>query len=468
MTEVTSVISSQGDPIMSTFHAPRRRHVVLGLLVASLAATGCGGTTSSGTPAAAPGTTAAAGAEATTAKAAATTAAGAATTAAPATTTAGATTAAQAATGPATGAPIKLGVAVAQSGGGASLLGQDQVVGVKIAADYFNKQGGVNGRPIEIVLQDTLVDEAGAINAFNSLIADEKLVGIVGPTLSQQAFAADPIADKAGVPVIAPSNTAKGVPEIGDYIARVSAPVAKVAPGAIAAAKKVNPAIKKAVVAYAQNDAFSKSETGTFQEAVKANGIELSDPVLTFQTTDTDFTNQVNAVLDAKPELVVISGLVTDAGNFVRQLKETGYKGTIVVGNGMNTRRVFAVCQAQCDGVIIAQAYSNESKSTINTDYAKLYKDAKGELPLQVSAQAFTAVQVFIDALKALDKDAKLDTLAPKDLRTKLNAKILAGKYATVLGDISFEPNGELVQSSFYVAQIKMSAPDKGDFTYVS
>jgi branched-chain amino acid transport system substrate-binding protein len=455
---------------MSTFHVPRRRNVVLGLLVASLAATGCGGTTSSGTPAVAPGTTAAAGAAATTAKTAATTAGGGATTAAPAATTAaGATTAAApAASGPATGAPIKLGVAVAQSGGGASLLGQDQVVGVKIAADYFNKQGGVNGRPIEIVLQDTLVDEAGAINAFNALIADEKLVGIVGPTLSQQAFAADPIADKAGVPVIAPSNTAKGVPEIGDYIARVSAPVAKVAPGAIAAAKKVNPAIKKAVVAYAQNDAFSKSETGTFQEAVKANGIELSDPVLTFQTTDTDFTNQVNAVLDAKPELVVISGLVTDAGNFVRQLKETGYKGTIVVGNGMNTRRVFAVCQAQCDGVIIAQAYSNESKSTINTDYAKLYKDAKGELPLQVSAQAFTAVQVFFDALKALDKDAKLDTLSPKDLRTKLNAKILAGKYATVLGDISFEPNGELVQSSFYVAQIKMSAPDKGDFTYVS
>jgi branched-chain amino acid transport system substrate-binding protein len=466
MTEVTSVISSQGDPNMSTFHAPpRRRHIVLGLLVASIAATGCGGTTSSGTPAAAPGTTGTAGA--TTAKAATT--AGAATTAAPtATTAAAATSAAAAATGPATGAPIKLGVAVAQSGGGASLLGQDQVVGVKIAADYFNKQGGVNGRPIEIVLQDTLVDEAGAINAFNSLIADEKLVGIIGPTLSQQAFAADPIADKAGVPVIAPSNTAKGVPEIGDYIARVSAPVSKVAPGAIAAAKKVNPSIKKAVVAYAQNDAFSKSETGTFQEAVKANGIELSDPVLTFQTTDTDFTNQVNAVLDAKPELVVISGLVTDAGNFVRQLKETGYKGTIVVGNGMNTRRVFAVCQAQCDGVIIAQAYSNETKSTINTDYAKLYKDAKGELPLQVSAQAFTAVHVFVDALKALDKDAKLDTLSSKDLRTKLNAKILSGKYATVLGDISFEPSGEIVQPTFYVAQIKMSAPDKGDFTYVS
>jgi branched-chain amino acid transport system substrate-binding protein len=139
-----------------------------------------------------------------------------------------------------------------------------------------------------------------------------------------------------------------------------------------------------------------------------------------------------------------------------------------VVGNGMNTRRVFAVCQAQCDGVIIAQAYSNEEKSPINADYTRLYKEAKGETPLQVSAQAFTAVQVYVDALKALDKETKLDTLSIKDLRTKLNAKILSGKYATVLGDISFEPSGEIVQSSFYVAQIKMSAPDKGDFTYLA
>ncbi len=50
-------------------------------------------------------------------------------------------------------------------------------------------------------------------------------MAIVGPTLSQQAFAADPIANKAGVPVVGPSNTAQGIPQIGEYISRVSAPV---------------------------------------------------------------------------------------------------------------------------------------------------------------------------------------------------------------------------------------------------
>jgi branched-chain amino acid transport system substrate-binding protein len=387
------------------------------------------------------------------------------TTAAVGETTAAATDGAAA---PASGEPIRLGVAVAQTGGGAAALGQDQVIGVTLAEQFFNERGGVNGRPIEIVLQDTLVDEAGAINAFNTLLGDDSIVGIVGPTLSQQALAADPIADAAGVPVLAPSNTADGIPDIGDYVARVSAPVRVVAPNAIKAALDENPSIARAVVLFAQNDAFSKSETGIFQEAIVAEGIELVDPVLTFQTTDTDFTNQVNAVLDAAPDLVVISGLATDAGNLVRQLRETGYTGTIVAGNGMNTRNIFSVCQASCDGLIIAQAYSYSLDAPINDAFRELYVAEQNEEPLQIAAQAFTAVHVYVEALTAVDSASGLDTLDIATLRTELNTALLAGSYDTVLGPISFEPNGEIVQEQFYVARVEMTSDTDGDFTYVS
>ena len=123
-------------------------------------------------------------------------------------------------------------------------------------------------RPIKLIYQDTAGDEAGAINAFQSLINNDKVVGIVGPTLSQQAFAADKTAVQAKVPVLAPSNTAKGIPQIGPYVTRVSAPVAVVAPNAIKAALNINPNIKTVAVMFAQDDAFSKSETVTFQNAV--------------------------------------------------------------------------------------------------------------------------------------------------------------------------------------------------------
>lgn len=362
--------------------------------------------------------------------------------------------------------PIPIGIAVAQTSN-VALLGQEQVTGTKIAEAYFNKQGGINGTPIRLILQDTAGDEQGAINAFNTLISQDKVVGIVGPTLSQQAFSADPIAERAGVPVIAPSNTAKGIPQIGKYIARVSAPVAVVAPNAIDAALKINPQIKKVAVFFAQNDAFSKSETGTFQETVKQKGLELAT-VQTFQTTDTDFQSQVTNAINIKPDLIIISGLSADGGNLVKQLRELGYTGLIIGGNGLNTSNLLPVCKALCDGIIIAQAYSPEMKNEVNTTFRQLYTEQNKKEPPQFTAQAFTGVQVFVEALRTLDKTAKLSTLALPQLRTQLNDTLLTGKYVTPLGEISFTPEGEIVQKQFFVAQIKME-PDgnSGKFTFI-
>jgi len=361
---------------------------------------------------------------------------------------------------------IPIGIAFAQTSN-VALLGQEGTVGAKIAEAYFNKQGGINGTPIRLIFQDTAGDEQGAINAFNTLISQDKVVGIVGPTLSQQAFGADPIAERAGVPVIAASNTAKGIPQIGKYISRVSAPVAVVAPNAIEAALKINPQIKKVAVFYAQNDAFNKSETGTFQETVKQKGLELAT-VQTFQTTDTDFQSQITNAMNVKPDLIIISGLSADGGNLVKQLRELGYKGLIIGGNGLNTSNVLSVCKALCDGIIIAQAYSPELKNPINTEFRTIYLEQNKKEPPQFSAQAFTGVQVFVEALRTLDKTTKLSTLALPQLRTQLNDTLLAGKYETPIGEIAFTPEGEIIQKQFFVAQIKME-PDgnSGKFTFI-
>ena len=367
----------------------------------------------------------------------------------------------------ASGEPIPIGIAVAQTSN-VALFGQEQVAGAQVAEQYFNQKGGVNGRPIKLILQDTGGDEAGAINAFNTLINNYKVVGIVGPTLSQQAFAADPIADKAGVPVIAPSNTAKGIPQIGDYIARISAPVSAVAPNAVKAALNINPNIKKVVVLFAQNDAFSKSETVVFQQTV-TNTFKLDLlGVQTFQTTDTDFTTQATFVLGANPDMVIISGLAADSGNLVKQLRDLGYKGVIVGGNGLNTPNLFPVCKSACDGILVAQAYSYQSESDVNKAFREAFKAKQNKEPGQFSGQAFTAVQVFVEALAALDKQSPIASADLAQLRTALNKQILAGTYDTPLGAISFTPEGDINQKQFYVAQVKMS-PDgtSGAFEFI-
>ncbi|MFM6479063.1 MAG: ABC transporter substrate-binding protein [Microcystis panniformis] len=362
--------------------------------------------------------------------------------------------------------PIPIGAALAQTSN-LALLGQEQVIGVKMAETYFNKKGGVNGTPIKVIIQDVAGDEPGAINAINTLITQDKVVGILGPSLSQQAFAASPIADRAKVPILGPSNTAKGIPQIGEYVGRVSAPVAVVAPNAVKTALKIDPKIKKVAVFFAQNDAFSKSETETFQETLKSLNLDIVT-VQKFQTTDTDFQNQATAAINMKPDLVVISGLVADGGNLVKQLRQLGYQGLIIGGNGLNTSNIFPVCQAQCDGIIIAQAYNPELDNPINRDFVAAYTAENKKAPPQFTAQAFTGIQVFVEALKRVDDKNKLSTLSLEQIRQQLNQEILAGKYVTVLGDIAFTPEGEIIQDKFSVAQIKMDADGKnGKFTFV-
>jgi branched-chain amino acid transport system substrate-binding protein len=243
--------------------------------------------------------------------------------------------------------------------------------------------------------------------------------------------------------------------------------VAVVAPNAVKEAFKINPKIKKVAVLYAQNDSYSKSETETFQQTVKDQKLDLVT-VQKFQTTDTDFQTQATSAINLKPDLIIISGLASDGGNLIKQLRQLGYKGLIIGGNGLNTSNLFPVCQELCDGVLIAQAYSPEVSNEINKGFREAYMAQNKKEPPQFSAQAFTGVQVFVEALTALDKKTKLNTLSLGELRTQLNQQILAGQYETPLGKIAFDPEGEIKQNEFYVAQIKMEKDGKnGKFAFL-
>jgi branched-chain amino acid transport system substrate-binding protein len=118
--------------------------------------------------------------------------------------------------------------------------------------------------------------------------------------------------------------------------------------------------------------------------------------------------------------------------------------------------------------VLIAQAYSPEHPGEVNKAFRDAYLAQYKKEPPQFSAQAFAAVQVFVDALKVVDKTTKVTQKPLPELRIALNEQLLKGKYNTPLGEIAFTPEGEIIQQDFYVAQIKMN-PDgsEGKFAFL-
>ncbi|MBW8779318.1 MAG: ABC transporter substrate-binding protein, partial [Burkholderiales bacterium] len=162
--------------------------------------------------------------------------------------------------------PIKIGVAEALSGGAAQ-YGTPIRNAFQMAADEINAAGGINGRTIELVVEDEQGKKDEAINAFKKLIFQDKALMLFGPTLSNSAKASDPIAQSAHVVVFGTSNTAEGITTIGDHVFRNSVTEADVLPVTIKTASRIAK-IKKVAVMYGNDDVFTKSGYDAFKKAL--------------------------------------------------------------------------------------------------------------------------------------------------------------------------------------------------------
>jgi branched-chain amino acid transport system substrate-binding protein len=98
------------------------------------------------------------------------------------------------------------------------------------------------------------------------------------------------------------------------------------------------------------------------------------------------------------------------------------------------------------------------------------YQNKYKKDPPQFMAQAFTAVQVFVEALKKVEttNKKKITQMDLAKVRADLNKQIRTGSYMTPLGKISLDKDGEIHQENFYVAKIKMNPDNKtGKYDYV-
>ena len=117
-------------------------------------------------------------------------------------------------------------------------------------------------------------------------------------------------------------------------------------------------------------------------------------------------------------------------------------------------------CKASCEGLLIAQAYSPELKTPANAAFLRLFRQDHGDRsPPQLTAQAFTALQVVGQALQRLDQRQPLKGRNLVEVRRALMDEILAGTYQTPLGEVRFSPEGEVLQKQVVLARVRM-APD--------
>jgi branched-chain amino acid transport system substrate-binding protein len=323
--------------------------------------------------------------------------------------------------------------------GSSANLGVNIEQGFELAIDQYNDKNGANC--IVAKKFDSQGDPAVAPGVARSLVADKKIIGIVGPPFSGESQAANPIFDQAAIPLITPSATNVTLSTKGWKVFHRA--VANDSAQGPAAGTYIKDVMKPTKVFVADDQ--SAYGAGLADSVKKALGslVVQSDRV-EGEGKQTDFSGTVQKVVGSGATVLFYGGYYQNAGTLRKQLTAAGWKGTMVAGDGVNDPGYAkAAGNAAAQGTILTCPCAPSSKAggTFLADYKAKWKVDAGTY----SDVAFDAANMFLQGIAGGNTTTE-----------KMNTFLSTIDYKGIANEYKFTNVGELDPSLLKVWAFKV------------
>ena len=293
-------------------------------------------------------------------------------------------------------------------------FGQSGINGVLMAASEINQAGGINGRQIDVVIEDDKGSPEEAARLTAKLIDKDKVVAIIAGGTSGNSRAAAPKAQSSHIPLIAPSSTDPAVTQAGNYIFRAC--FVDTFQGEVMANFAINTLkAKKAAILFDFNSPYSKGLTDYF----KLSFTKLGGSIATEQTYtqgDADFKGQLSTIRSAEPDVIYIPGYYGDVALIAKQARMMGLAQPLLGGDGWDAPELWQLGGDALNGAYISTHYSADAPSPGGQQFVDLYKHRYSNLlPDAHAALAYDAARLLFDAIarsESIDGDKLREALA--------------------------------------------------------
>lgn len=302
--------------------------------------------------------------------------------------------------------------------------------GLELALGEVNQTGVLGGRKITLTVEDSAGSKTQAIDAVRKLIGRDKVIGIIGPTLSTEMFAAGPVANARGVPIVGTSNTAAGITAIGENVFRTSLPEGDVVPVTLRKAQARG--VKTIALLYANDDTFSKSSFDMMKAAAEKTGLTIL-AVESFGSKDSDFSAQLTKIQALHPDAVGIAALVEPTAGVLLTARQLGFppQTLFIGGNGANSPKLGELAGPAADGLIVGSPWFVGKTTPQNQAFVAAFRAKYGHDPDQFAAQSYDAMKIMA---AAIDRAGGADP-------AKLRGALLQTSYDGVMGPFRFTPD---------------------------
>ncbi len=230
-------------------------------------------------------------------------------------------------------APIKLGVIQPLSGPVAA-SGNYVRMGAEIARDWLNAKGGINGRKVELVIEDNKSDPKEAASAAEKLIVRDKVPAIMGAWGSSMTLAAMPKLEEYGVPMVVETSSAATITKRGNpWIFRISPPSEMEALGLEPYVDKLG---LKRVDFLAVNTDWGRGAIGAFGEMLKKRGVAVGAAEFMEQSA-TDMNAQLTKIKATGGDTLFLTTAVEQITLIMKQAQEQRLARRIVTTGGSSS-----------------------------------------------------------------------------------------------------------------------------------
>jgi branched-chain amino acid transport system substrate-binding protein len=318
--------------------------------------------------------------------------------------------------------PIKIGAIVSLTGTYAG-LGEPEKKTIEMEVKRINEAGGINGRPVEVIIEDDGTDETKAVAAASKLIEQDKVVAIIGATGTGQSMAVRSEIDRAGIPQLSMAGGSAITAKLDPLVFQTPWSNTLVVPFTLDYMKRQG--ITKIGV-ISDTGGFGKDGAAVLAADAPAAGITVVSNQ-TFNVGDADMTAQLTNIKKSGAQAVVMWTSGKEASTIVKNAKQLGLTIPIYGSHG-NARIEFVEGSGDAaEGfrfaagkILLPESYGKDTPEyKTATEFVDRYTKANNAAPSTFAGHAYDALYLIVEAAKQIDGEITPTALRDQIEKTK-------------------------------------------------
>ena len=278
-------------------------------------------------------------------------------------------------------------------------LGKQAPLGMLLRVDEINEQGGINGRKLKIIVEDSAYDPKKAVLAAQKLVNQDKIFMMVGHIGTAQNLAAMPVQFDKNVINFFPITAAREMYEPFhklkySFAATYFDQMRNATPKMV---KEKN--IKKVCTMY-QDDEFGLEVMRGGEAGLKAIGMEFAEKT-SYKRGATDFSSQVAKMKSSGCEMVVLGTIIRETIGAIGESRKTGFNPLFLGSSAAYTDLIHKLGGKAMDGMYatmtVQNPYLDEASQPIRF-WANKYKTKFNEDPTVFSVYGYNIIDIFAKA----------------------------------------------------------------------